>query len=250
MIRARGVSVSLGGARVLEDVSLSTTTGMLGIVGPNGSGKSTLLRTLYAGLDPDSGVVELNGAAIRGTPRRQVARDIAVVVQENPGDIGMHVSDLVMLGRLPHQRFGARDSDADRAAVLGALSSVGVLDLADRDFAGLSGGEKQRVLIARGLAQGATHLLLDEPTNHLDIRYQHELLALLAALPTSVTVVLHDLNLAARYCDRILLLDSGTVTAGDTAAEVLTPELLGPVFGIGVSTVLVDGHLTLAFHPE
>lgn len=248
MIRADGVCVTLAGTRVLDGVSLSTGPGMLGIVGPNGSGKSTLLRTLYAGLEPDSGQVELNGSKIRGIPRRQVARDIAVVVQESPGDIGMRVRDLVMLGRLPHQRFGARDSAADLAAVESALSAVGAVSLAGRDFSGLSGGEKQRVLIARGLAQGATHLLLDEPTNHLDIRYQHELLELLTTLSASVTVVLHDLNLAARYCARILLLDSGVVTADGTPAEVLTPARLEPVFGIGVSSVLVGDRPVLAFH--
>lgn len=159
------------------------------------------------------------------------------------------MAETVLLGRSPHLTTFQRYSAQDYRIAAAALAEVGARHLADRVFAGLSGGEKQRVLIGRALAQQADHLLLDEPTNHLDIRYQHEVLQLVRALEVTTIVVLHDLNLAARYCDQVVLLERGRVKAAGTPDEVLRPEILEPVYHIGVQRVLSDGELQLLFRP-
>src|SRR5699024_8599260 len=198
---------------------------------------------------PGRGAVTVNNTPLHKVPRRTLARTLAVVAQEHASDLPMVVADLVMLGRMPHQGLASRASLQDEHLVADALAQVGVLHLAGRNFADLSGGERQRVLIARALVQDATHILLDEPTNHLDIRYQHEVLGLLAELPTSCVVVLHDLTLAAHYCDHVLMLQDGRVIAQGPPSEVFTPEILEPVYGIPVRRIDIDGQMHLIFRP-
>lgn len=250
MITAEDIRVSRAGRTVVDGVSLTVpSTGTLGIVGPNGSGKTTLLRALHAAVPLNGGRVLLDGHDLATMRRRDIATRIAVVAQErDSADTGvpMNVTELVTLGRLPHRGFGARTTGHDRAVVAGALDAVGLTDLARRDVAGLSGGERQRALIARALAQQTPHILLDEPTNHLDIRYRHDILELVGGLPGSA-VVLHDLNLAARYCDRIVVLDAGRLVAEGTPGAVLVPEVLEPVYRRPVTRVDVDGEVTLVF---
>ena len=251
MIHGDAVSYSYGGAVVVDGVTISIPDcGTVGLVGPNGSGKTTLLRTLYGSLQPGGGAVTVNNTPLHQVPRKTLARTLAVVAQEHASDLPMVVADLVMLGRMPHQGLASRSSPQDERLVADALQQVGAVHLAGRNFADLSGGERQRVLIARALAQGATHILLDEPTNHLDIRYQHEVLALLAALPTSCVVVLHDLNLAAHYCDHVLILQDGKVIAQGAPTEVFTPEILEPVYGIPVRCIDIEGQMHLVFRPR
>ncbi|MFT4125652.1 MAG: ABC transporter ATP-binding protein [Gordonia sp. (in: high G+C Gram-positive bacteria)] len=248
MIAGEQLSYSYGSTAIISGLDITIPTqGTLGLVGPNGSGKTTLLRMLYGSLRPTTGQVLLDGVALSSIPRRRLATRVAVVVQENLADLPMRVADLVLLGRLPHQRMSSRSGAADRQIATTALRHVGALHLAGRDYAGLSGGEKQRVLIARALAQEADHILLDEPTNHLDIRYQHDVLDLVSGLPASVVVVLHDLNLAARYCDHVVVLDGGRVVAQGPPTDVMTPEILEPVYRIGVRRIDVDGAITLVF---
>lgn len=250
MIEAAGIGHAFAGRTVLDGVDLVVPDGAtVGLVGPNGSGKTTLLRTLFAALSPDAGRVALDGRPLVSVPRRELGRAVAVVVQEHAGDLPMRVADLVLLGRLPHQGLAGRATLHDEEVAAHALRQVGALHLATRDFAVLSGGEKQRVLIARALAQEATHLLLDEPTNHLDVRYQHEVLDLVSRLPSAAVAVLHDLNLAARYCDHVAVLGGGRVVAQGTPDEVLVPEVLEPVYEVGVRRLDVDGDLTLVFRP-
>ncbi|WP_297004208.1 ABC transporter ATP-binding protein [uncultured Corynebacterium sp.] len=248
MIEASEVTVHFGAVTAVDGVSLTVPDeGVLGLVGPNGSGKTTLLRALYGAVTPTAGTVSLDGRPLPGLRRREVSTEIAVVTQEHSdGGTPISVAELVMLGRLPHQGVFAQTTSTDRRIVVDALGSVGLTDLASRDVAVLSGGERQRALIARALAQQAGHVLLDEPTNHLDIRYQQEVLELVSALPGSA-VVLHDLNLAARYCDRIVVLNRGRVVASGTPAEVLTPEILEPVYGVRVKRVELDGETHLLF---
>lgn len=250
MIHGDAVSYSYGRTVVVDGVTISIPDhGTVGLVGPNGSGKTTLLRTLYGSLQPGRGAVTVNNTPLHKVPRRTLARTLAVVAQEHASDLPMVVADLVMLGRMPHQGLASRSSLQDEHLVADALAQVGVLHLAGRNFADLSGGERQRVLIARALVQDATHILLDEPTNHLDIRYQHEVLGLLAELPTSCVVVLHDLNLAAHYCDHVLMLQDGRVIAQGPPSEVFTPEILEPVYGIPVRRIDIDGQMHLIFRP-
>ena len=234
---------------VLSKVSVSASPGeIVGLIGPNGSGKTTLLQMLYRALTPESGTVLVDGEPVQQMRLRDIAKAIAVVVQESAGELPLSVTDTVMLGRTPHLRTWQRESENDVNIAAGALQRVGAEHLADRDFAELSGGEKQRVLIARALAQQATHLLMDEPTNHLDIHYQHEVLGLVGELGVTTVIVLHDLNLAARYCDQLVLLDSGAVAAAGTVDDVLRPHILEPVYNIHIQRVIAgDGRPQLLF---
>jgi iron complex transport system ATP-binding protein len=250
VITADGVSFAYGGGTVLTDVVMTALPGeVVGLIGPNGSGKTTLLRTLYAALAPHAGFVAVDGIPLRSLRPRDVAQRVAVVAQEPASELCVTVAEMVLLGRSPHLSSMQRYSVHDRWLAAEALERVGVRELADRDYAALSGGEKQRVLIARSLAQETSHLLLDEPTNHLDVRYQHEILHLVRTLAVTTVVVLHDLNLAARYCDRLVLLERGRVVGNGTPQEVLTPETLEPLYGISVQRVTAMGSLQLIFSP-
>lgn len=250
MIRADGLEFSYGNTPILRGVSLDAADGrVLGLIGPNGSGKTTAIRLLSAMLRPAAGRVTLDGVDIAALSPREIARRLAVVVQEPVGDLPMSVADMVMLGRVPHASSFSRNSARDYELAAWALDLVGARHLTDRIFSGLSGGEKQRVLIARALTQEPDHLLLDEPTNHLDIKYQHELLRLVRQIGVTTIVVLHDLNLAARYCDELVLLDRGQVAASGPVAEVLAPDLLRAVYGIDARRIPDDDGFQLLFRP-
>ncbi|WP_306213725.1 ABC transporter ATP-binding protein [Actinoplanes sp. RD1] len=250
MIAARDVSWRYGGTPVIAGVGVRARPGrVLGLIGPNGSGKTTLLRLLHGALRSGTGEVTVDGDDLGSLPPREAARRIAVVVQEAGGETALTVAEMVLLGRTPHLSTFQRASAGDHEIAARCLARVGAAHLGSRPFAALSGGERQRVLIARALAQEATHLLLDEPTNHLDIRYQHEVLRLVRNLGTCSIVVLHDLNLAARYCDDLVLLGDGGVLAAGTTAEVLDPAILEPVYGIGIRRLDIEGDIHLLFHP-
>jgi len=250
MITAEDVSFAYADTLVLDGVGVAAGPGhVIGLIGPNGSGKTTLLRTLYGALSPRAGWISLDDAPVSELGARELARRMAVVVQEGSGELPLTVSETVLLGRTPHLTTFQRHSRDDFRTAAAALSRVGARHLADRVFSGLSGGEKQRVLIARALAQQADHLLLDEPTNHLDIRYQHEVLQLVSQLGVTTILVLHDLNLAARYCHQLVLLDGGRVAAAGTPDDVLHPDVLEPVYRIGVQRIGTDDGVQLLFHP-
>ncbi|MFI6573299.1 ABC transporter ATP-binding protein [Nocardia fluminea] len=251
MITVDRIQFTFDGRITLDDISFHAEPGStLGLIGPNGSGKSTLLRLMYRALRPAGGSVVIDDVPVERLRGRELASRLAVVAQEAPPDTPVTVAETVLLGRSPWVGAFQGYSRADRIAAAAALEHVGARALADRRFATLSGGERQRVLIARALAQQADHLLLDEPTNHLDIRYQHELLTLVRGLTTTTTVVvLHELNLAARYCDRLVLLDRGRVAAAGTVAEVLTPRILEPVYKIPVRRTSAFGAVQLLFGP-
>lgn len=232
-IHANGIHVALGGRTILREVSIGVDTGqVVGLVGPNGSGKSTLLRTIYRLHRPRSGAVTLDGHDVHRMPTHVLARRLAVVTQESDVPFDQTAWDLAALGRLPHRRTWRSESDTDRDIVATALAQVGAGHLAGRVFHTLSGGEKQRVLIARALAQQADHLILDEPTNHLDVRYQLEMVELVAGLGVTVLVTLHDLNLAAAYCDWLFLLADGHVRGHGPPEDVLTPASVRTHFGV------------------
>ncbi|GAA3310500.1 ABC transporter ATP-binding protein [Streptomyces cinereospinus] len=228
-----GVTLTAGARHLVRDVSLTARPGeTIGLVGPNGSGKSSLLRTVYRVLRPDSGAVRIDGADAWSLPVRQVARTVAAVVQDSGTDVDLAVREVVAMGRTPHKRLLAGDTAEDAELIESALTAVDATHLADRPFDRLSGGERQRVLIARALAQRPSLLILDEPTNHLDIRHQLDVLGTLRRLPATVLLALHDLNLAAYYCDRLYVLRDGGVTAFGPPAQVLTTQLLADVYGV------------------
>lgn len=235
MISAHEIQVQLGGRLVLDGVGLKThPNAMIGLIGPNGSGKSTLLRCLHGALKPGGGTVLIDGDPIASLSARDVARRVSVVPQESMSGSGMRVIDMVLLGRHAHRGDAHAYNDEDHVIAHEVLERVGAVPLASRRLSELSGGERQRVIIARSLAQRAQVLLLDEPTNHLDIRYQHEVLALIKSLGLATVVVLHDLNLAARYCDQIVLLNDRRIVRAGAVTDVLNPDVLEPVFGVAV----------------
>lgn len=254
VLHAAGLDCAAGsasGARlVLSEVGLTVSPGeVVGLIGPNGSGKTTLLRTLSGALPPRRGQVLLHGRPLARLTARKIAQEIALVAQEPPGDLMLSVAETVLMGRTPHLGMFHRRSSHDEAIAERALTAMGVRHLAQQPISRLSGGERQRALIARALAQEAACLLLDEPTNHLDIGYQHQVLQLLRGLEVTTVVVLHDLNLAARYCDRLLLLHDSRVHASGTPDEVLRPELVEEVYRVGVEPVAAaDGTGQLLFH--
>ncbi|MEV0680368.1 ABC transporter ATP-binding protein [Actinosynnema sp. NPDC050436] len=225
-------------AGILRGVTLAVGAGEVhGIVGPNGSGKSTTLRCVYRVLHPSAGVVRLGGRALAEYTSRESAREMAALTQDSHVEFDFTVAEVVAMGRLPHQSGFDGERAGDREVCASALSRVDAAHLRDRSFLSLSGGERQRVLIARALAQEPKVLVLDEPTNHLDINHQLAVLGLVRGLGITVLTVLHDLNLAAAYCDRIHVMDGGLVVASGKPAEVLTPEVLSEVFRVKAHVV-------------
>ncbi len=232
---------------LLRGVHLEVPAGsFVGLIGPNGSGKTSLLRCAFRYARPQRGRVVLDGDDLWRQPPRWAARRIAVVLQEFPEDFGLAVEDVVAMGRTPHKGLFDGHGADDRQRVRQALLQVGLEGRAASPFASLSGGEKQRALLARALVQEPRLLILDEPTNHLDPRYQLELLRLLRSLGLSTLASFHDLNLAAAFCDRLYVLDGGRIVAQGTPTEVLDADLLWRVFGV---RALVDRH-PLADHPR
>lgn len=219
--------------RIVSDVSLSVAQGeTLGLIGPNGSGKSSLLRLLAGLRRPLSGRVEINGQDIAHIPRRALARQLAFVQQNAATDTNVSVRDVVRLGRTPHRSALSGWSAADELAVTSALERVDMTDRRAQPWQTLSGGERQRVHIARALAQSPRVMFLDEPTNHLDIHHQIEILRMVRDLDLTSIVALHDLNLAALFCDRIAVLQNGVLVACGRPADVLTQPLLRDIFRV------------------
>lgn len=249
VIEAAELSHSYGSFPVLQGVSLSVSPGeVLGLVGPNGSGKTTLLRCLYGSITPEAGSVRVGGEELSRIPPKRLARQVAVVVQEPPSELMLSVGDTVLLGRTPHLRAFERAEARDDAIAVEALERVGMRHMAAKEFSLLSGGEKQRVLVARALAQQTHCLLLDEPTNHLDIAYQHEILHLVRELSLTAVVVLHDLNLAARYCNQVLMLAEGKVHARGAPEDVFTPDHVEPIYAVRAESAQAsDGTAQLLF---
>jgi iron complex transport system ATP-binding protein len=236
------LSLHIEGTSIVQEASLVVEPGeMAGLVGPNGSGKSTLLRAIYRHLRPIAGLVTVGGEDVWRSRPAQAAQRTAALPQERPTEFDVTVREIVMMGRTPHKRPFAMDSAEDVAIVHDALARVNLTSLAGRRFASLSGGEKQRALVARAVAQRSRVLVLDEPTNHLDVRYQLELMELVRELGLTTLAALHDLNLAAAYCQRVHVLSGGRLVAGGPPAEVMTAQLLRTVFGVGVDIAINPG---------
>jgi iron complex transport system ATP-binding protein len=255
LLSASDVSFSYGRrqpAFELAEISLHVPRGgSFGIIGPNGSGKSTLLRLLAGTLHPARGRVTLNGNDVATTPRRQLARWMAVVPQETHPSFDYTVLELVLMGRFPHLGPFELEGPEDIRLAREALAATGTLDLQERSFATLSGGERQRVVLASALAQSADLLLLDEPTAALDLAYQIEIATILKRMnrERGLTLVLstHDLNVAASVCDSLLLLQQGRVLAAGKTEDVLTVEAIRRLYGVDAEVRYHEaaGHLTV-----
>ncbi|GAA2110543.1 ABC transporter ATP-binding protein [Streptomyces synnematoformans] len=234
-ITATELSWSVKGHRLLDNIEMTAHDGkIVGLLGPNGSGKTTLLRLLAGLRRPDTGTVRYDDTSLHDLKRRMLARRLAVVEQDVTAHNHVSVRQVVELGRTPFRGHFDALTEHDQRIIDAALERVDVTDKQHRSWHTLSGGEKQRTQLARALAQEPREILLDEPTNHLDIRHQLELLDLLSKLDVTCIVALHDLNLAARYCDHIVILDHGRVVDAGTPETVLTSDLIESVYGVNV----------------
>lgn len=235
-LRLEAVSVSLGGQPILERIGLAVYPGeVVGLIGRNGAGKTTLLRLASGALEPDAGEIWLGDEPARSLSRRALARRVALVPQDMHVPFPFRVGELVLMGRAPHQPLVGLESEADVAQALEALRRLGIASLVDREVTTLSGGERQLVLFARALVQDPDLLLLDEPTAFLDLKHRVEVLQEVRAFARSgraALIVSHDLSLAARACDRIVLLDGGRVVGDGAPSAVLRPDTLRAAFGI------------------
>ncbi len=232
-VKCKDIHYSIGEKKILNGVSLEVEGGQFQtILGPNGSGKSTLLKTIYRQLKPDSGQIFLDGKSLDLVSLKETAKEMAVVTQFNTLQFDCTVEEIVMLGRTPHLSFLQKESERDHLLVQDALDKVGMSEKKARYYSSLSGGEKQRVILARALAQEPKLLLLDEPTNHLDIKYQLEMLALVKELGINVLAVLHDIQLACRFSDYIYLMKGGEIVAQGVPRDAVTPQSLQAVYDV------------------
>ena len=235
------IRLSYGAKEILKGVSLEVPDKQfVGVIGPNGSGKSTMLKCIYRVLKPTGGCVRLDGEGLNGISYRESAKKMAVLAQHNYYNFEFSVREVVLMGRAPHKKTLERDNAEDYKIVDEALKTVGMFDFIERDFSTLSGGEQQRVILARALAQQTPCLILDEPTNHLDITHQLQLMRMVKNLNVTVISAIHDLNIAAMFCDRIYVLKDGEIVGQGKTEEVLTRELIRDIYK--VETEIVRDH--------
>ena len=235
-LEAKAVTATVRGCKIVDNAALSVSTGeLVGLIGPNGAGKSTLLKAILGIRDRAAGTVTLDGEDLFSLPSRERAKRIAFLPQERRVEWRLPARDVIMLGRFPHHSGFGGVTDADTAAVSRAIEAVGGEVLLDRPVAVLSGGERTRILLARALCVEAPILLVDEPTNALDPYHQLHVMEILQSLSRNgvgVLAVIHDLALAARFMDRIVLMDQGAVVADGSPPDVLSPGILSAVYGI------------------
>lgn len=239
VLSARNISVNFGGRHVLRDVSLDVRGGeIVALLGPNGAGKTTLMRSLNGSVTPSASDVVLDEKPLASLSRREIAGSIAVVAQENETKFPVTVLDFVLSGRFVHGRAFGWETEADNAAARRALSDCDLGGFADRLMNEISGGERQRVVLARALASGARILLLDEPTANLDMAHQALMFRLVRdrceSGNASAVIITHDLNLAAEFADRVVLMKDGSIVAAGSPGEVLTADNIETVFGVSV----------------
>lgn len=247
-LQCRDLKISLGKKDLLRGVNLDLDRqGLVGLLGPNGCGKSTWLRCLYRALKPSQGALYLDGKAFDQWKSKAFARQLAVLPQQERSAFDMPVLDMVLLGRVPHQRFGASNSTSDVTLARQALATVDLEGFEERAFLSLSGGERQRVLLARALCVGSKYLLLDEPTNHLDIKHQLALLRLASSLPSVTLAALHDLTLAAGFCRHLIVMKEGQVVASGTPQQVLTSQLIEEVWGVKAQVRQEEGRTVVTY---
>lgn len=237
-ICATDIKMEIGNNQILKGVSIdSKSREFIGIIGPNGSGKSTLLKCIYRTLKPNNGCIMLGRQDISKISVKESAKKLAVVAQHNYYNFDFSVGEVVLMGRSPHKKSLEPDNSEDYDIVNESLEKVGMLGFKNRSFSTLSGGEQQRVILARALAQQTPCLILDEPTNHLDIKYQLSLLNIVKSLNLTIISAIHDLNIASMYCDRLFVMKNGRIVGMGTPQEVLTKEFIKEIYDIDVEIV-------------
>jgi iron complex transport system ATP-binding protein len=252
-LNAEHISISLTGSDIVRDISINVEDQQfVGIIGPNGCGKSTLLKSIYKVIKPQKGIVILDGKDVIKSSARTISKDMGVVGQFNDLSFDFTVKEMVMMGRTPHKHLMESDNTQDYKIVADALARVDLSEYADRSYLTLSGGEKQRVILARAIAQQPKFLILDEPTNHLDIKYQIQILSVVKSLNIGVLAALHDLSMASVYCDVLYAIKDGKIIDSGSPQKVLTKELIRQVYEIDceVYTNPITGNLAVAYLPS
>ena len=252
-ILAEAVKLFIGDKEILKglDVHLKPKE-FLGIIGPNGSGKSMFLKCLYRVQKPTEGKITLNGRALDELSYRESALQLAVVAQHNFYSFDFSVMEVVLMGRSPHKKLLERDNIRDYEIARKALDVVGMAEFEERSFSSLSGGEQQRVILARALAQQTECMVLDEPTNHLDIKYQLQIMDIVKGLGLTVAAAIHDLNIAALYCDRLIAIKKGKVVGLGTPRALLTEKFIYDLYEVK-STVSIHpdtGRMNIVYLPQ
>ncbi|WJD83580.1 ABC transporter ATP-binding protein [Priestia megaterium] len=236
---AKDIDIRIGKKEIVKNISiLVKKQQFVGLIGPNGCGKSTLLKSIYKSLVPQKGTVFLDDLNVLKANEKKVSQKLGVVGQFNEMSFDFTVQQMVMLGRTPHKKLLEADKQEDFVIVEEALKRTNLLDYKNRQFLSLSGGEKQRVILARTIAQQPKFMILDEPTNHLDIRYQIEILSCVKDLNIGVLAALHDLEMAAHYCDYLYAIKNGEVFAHGTPEMVLTSDTIEALYGVKCQTYI------------
>ncbi len=246
------LNISVPKKRIVSGASIHVDEGeFVGIIGPNGSGKSTLLKTIYRTMEPESGMISVNGLNLWDMNLKESALIMSVVTQHNYYNFEFKVEEVVLMGRTPHKKSMELDNQEDYEIVADALRKVNMEEFRYRGFSTLSGGEQQRIILARALAQQTPCMILDEPTNHLDIKYQLEVLDIVKGLGCTALCALHDLNLAAQYCDRIYVMQDGRIVEEGSPEEVITEEMIERIYGVksSVERNVTTGLLNVSYYP-
>lgn len=251
-LRAENMIVTLANTDIVNDISIKVKNKQfVGLIGPNGCGKSTLLKSIYKVIKPKKGSIYLGDLDVLNSEPLSVSRIMGVVGQFNDLSFDFTVEEMVLMGRTPHKKFMERDTEEDYEIVREALNKVSLTGYEDRSYLTLSGGEKQRVILARAIAQQPSFLVMDEPTNHLDIKYQLQILSIVKQMNIGTLAALHDLELAAEYCDYLYVMKQGKLMAQGTPKELLTSTLIREVYDVSceIYTNPVTGELGIAYMP-
>ncbi|WP_288327622.1 ABC transporter ATP-binding protein [uncultured Clostridium sp.] len=252
-LSVKDLKVDIATKQIVKGISLSVNDNeFIGLIGPNGSGKSTLLKAIYRVLKPSSGSVFLDGKDMKDINPKTIAKNLAVVSQFNNINFDFKVIDIVLMGRSPHKSLLESENKNDYTIATESLKKVGMDHYANRSFSSLSGGEKQRVILARALAQKPKILILDEPTNHLDIKYQIEILSLVKNLDICVLAALHDLTLASQYCHKLIVLKDGQIVTEGIPKEIVTSEMIKDVYDIDsyIYTNPITNNISIDYYPS
>lgn len=247
-IKVDDLNITLEKNNILKDINIEVDNKeVVGIIGPNGSGKSTLLKCIYRVLKPNDGAILLDNIDIKDMSVKESSKRLAVLSQHNNYNFDFTVKDIVLMGRSPHKKFMERDNKNDYDIANEALKKVDMFEFKDRSFQSLSGGEQQRVILARALAQQPQCLILDEPTNHLDIKYQLQLMRIVKGLGIEVIAAIHDLNIAAMYCDKIYVLKDGEVIKYGKPKDILTQELIKDVYEVDSEVIVKEERVHISY---
>jgi iron complex transport system ATP-binding protein len=252
-LKIENLNFEIDNIKILNNINLNIKKGeFVGIIGPNGCGKSTLLKNIYNILTPTNGKIFIDDTLINNFSSKELARKISTLTQHSGGDFDFSILDIILMGRYAHSSMFSSTNKKDLLIAKKALDKVGLSHFKHRSFLSLSGGEQQRVMIARAIAGENDFFILDEPTNHLDIRYQLEIMDIMKSLDITMFSAIHDMNIASTYCDKLILLNQGKIISIGTPREVLTKENFKDIFGVEVylSTNPFTNKLAINYIPK